>query len=149
LLERASEGDKSEHRKNPTEQGTLTNWRGHREGQVRTWKESDQAMHTHFLERASGGASQDTERVRPREAHSRTGEGIGRDKSGHGKNPTKQGALTSWRGDQEGQVRTQKESHQARGHSLAGESIRRDESGHGKNPTERGALTNWRGHREG
>jgi hypothetical protein len=164
--------DKSGHGKNPTEQGALTNWRPHREGQVRTRKESDRARLTHFLETASGGTSQDTETIRPSEAHSRTGDHIGRDKSGHGKNPTKRGTLTYWRPHLEGQVRTRKESDRARhthmletasggtsqdterirpskAHSRTGDHIGRDKSGHGKNPTERGSLTSWRPHREG
>src|SRR6267142_2391385 len=89
------------------------------------------------------------------------------DKSGHGKNLTKQGALTNWRAQTDGQVRTQKESDRARGthflesadgrtsqdmeriqpskgHSLPGEHRQTDKSGHGKNRTEQGALTDWR-----
>ena len=154
----------SGHEKNPTKRGALTNWRRHREGQVRTRKESDRAMGTHFLETASGGTSQDTERLQPSKGHSLSGDGIGRDRSGHRKDPTERGALTNWRQHQEGQVRTRKESDRARGtysletasggtsqdtgrirpsegHSLPGDGIGRDKSGHGKNPTERGALT--------
>ena len=131
-----------------------------------TWKESERARGTHSLETASGGPSQDSERIRTSEGHSPSGDGIGRDKSGHGKNQTKRGTLTPWRRHREGQVRIQKESDQARGthelettsggtsqnterirlsegHSHPGERIGRDNSGHGKNPTERGALTNW------
>src|SRR5580698_8158487 len=143
--------DKSGHGKNPTERGALTLWRPHREGQVRTRKESDRARRTHGLETASGGTSQDTERIRPTEAHSRTGDRIGRDKSGHGKNPTDRGALTNWRPHREGQVRTRKESDRPRrthhletasggtsqdterirpteAHSLPGDGIGRDKS---------------------
>ena len=54
--------DKSGHGKKVTKKGALTNWRGQREGQVRTWKESDQARGTHVLEMAEGGTSQDMER---------------------------------------------------------------------------------------
>jgi len=54
--------DKSGHRKKAIEQGALTYWRQQREGPVRTRKESDQARHTHFLETAEGGTSQDKER---------------------------------------------------------------------------------------
>ena len=54
--------DKSGHGKKATDQGTLTSWRWQREGQVRTQKESDQLRHTHFLEMAEGGTSQDMER---------------------------------------------------------------------------------------
>ena len=134
--------DKSGHGKHPIERGTLTSWRRHRERQVRTYKESDQARGTHFLETASGATSQDTERIQPSEGYSLPGDGIGRDKSGQGKNPTERGALTLWRQHQEGQVRTRKESDRARGtHILEIGSGGRDKSEHGKNPTERGALT--------
>jgi len=47
--------------------------------------------------------------------HSQTGDHRGRDKSGHGKKATEQGALTNWKPQMEGQVRTQKESNQVRG----------------------------------
>ena len=97
-----------------TKQGTLTDWRWQGEGQVRTRKESDQARHTHRLEMAEGGTSQDMERKQPSKAHSLPGDGRGRDKSGQGKKVTKQGTLTSWRWQREGQVRTRKESDQAR-----------------------------------
>jgi len=106
--------DKLGHRKKVTKQGALTSWRWQSEGQVRTRKESDQARHTHFLETAEGGTSQDTETKQPSKVHSQTGDGRGRDKSGHGNKATKQGALTDWRRQREGQVRTRKERNQAR-----------------------------------
>ena len=142
--------EKSGHGENPTARGALTDWRRHREGQVKTQKESDRVRGTHILETASGGTSQDTERIRPNEGHSHTGnsivwttqdtertrlrpneghsqaeDSIGRDKSGHRKNPTERRARTLWRRHREGQVRTQKASALAR------------------------ALTGWRRHREG
>src|SRR6267142_680506 len=49
------------------------------------------------------------------EGHLQTGVCRWVGKSGHGKNPTEQGALTSWRAQTDGQVRTQKESNQERG----------------------------------
>jgi len=55
-------------------------------------EETDQAMGTHSLETAEEGTSQDTKRKL-----------------------TKQGALTFWRQQREGQVRTPKETKQARG----------------------------------
>jgi len=81
------------------------------------------------------------------------------DKLGHGKNPTEQGALTNWRVQTDRQVRTQKESDQARGthflgsadgqtsqdtervqptegHSQTEEHRWTDKSGHGKSLTE-------------
>jgi hypothetical protein len=118
--------DKSGHGKNLTEKGTFTLWRPHRDGQVRTQKESDRARCTYQLETTLGGTSQDMERIQLSEGHSLPGDHIGRDKSGHRKNPTERGALTNWRPHQEGQVRTWK-----------------------KNPTERGALTSWRPHWKG
>ena len=164
--------DKSGHRNNPTEREALTYCRRHRGGQIRTQKQSHSVRGTHILETASGGISQDTETIPPSEGHSLPGDGIGRDKSGHRDNPTKRGALTLWRRYREGQFRTQKQSHRARGthiletavggtgqdtetippregHSLSEDSIRMDKSGHRNNPTERGALTSWRRHREG
>ena len=71
-------------------------------------------MGTHILETASGGTSQDTERIPPSEGHSLTGDGIERDESEHRKNPTERGALTFWRRHREGQVRIQRHSHRAR-----------------------------------
>ena len=56
--------------------GTPTPWRTHRRGQVRERKEYDRADGTHFLETASGGISHNTERIRPGEWHSRTGDRI-------------------------------------------------------------------------
>ena len=131
--------DKSGHRKNPIDRGPLTNWRPHREVQIRTWKESDRPRPTHFLETEQGGTSQDTEIIRPTEAHSRPGDRTGRDKSGHGKNPTDRGPLTLWRPHREGQVRTPKESDRPRqdmerirpteAHSHSGDRTGRDKPG--------------------
>ena len=69
-----------------TKQRALTNWRQQREGQVRTQKETTE------------------------EGHSQTGDGRGRDKSGHRKKVTEQGVLANWRQQREGQVRIQKGS---------------------------------------
>ena len=159
--------DLSEDGKKPTDRGALTNWRQHREGLVRTRKETDQPRHTHFLETASGGTCQDTGKNQPSEAHSHPGDGIGRDLSGHGKKPTDRGRLTLWRQHREGFVRTWKETNQPRrthqletvlggtcqdtekyrlseAHSQTGDGIGRNLSGHGKKPTERSILTSWR-----
>src|SRR5947208_2050200 len=78
-----------------------------------TQKETNRARHTHVLETAEGGTCQDTERNRPSEVHSRTGDGRGRDLSGHTKKPTERGSLTSWRWQREGLVRTRKETDRA------------------------------------
>ena len=111
------------------------------------------------------------ERKQLSKEHSQTGDGRGRDKSGHGGKATGQGALTFWRWQRrasqdmermqpskehsqtkwkrEGQVRTQKECNQARGpHQLeiakGGTSQDWKESNR-----EQGALTSWRWQREG
>src|SRR6267142_1410159 len=85
------------------------------DGQVRTRKEYKQVRGTHPLESADGWTSQDMEGIRASEGHSHSGERRRTDKSGHGRNLSKQGALTSWRAQMDGQVRTRKESEQARG----------------------------------
>ena len=151
--------DKSGHRNNPTERGELTLWRRHREGQVKTQKQSHRARGTHILETASGGTGQDTETIPPSEGNSHPGDGIGGDRSEHRNNPTERGALTLWRRHREGQVRTQKQSYRARGthtlkmasggtsqdtetilpskgHSHSGDGIGRETSEHRNNPTE-------------
>ena len=107
--------DKSRHGKKQTEQGALTSWRPHREGQVRIRKETDRARGTHSLETASGGTSQDTERNRPSEVHLLSGDRIGRDKSRYGNKPTGRGALTNWRPHRQGQVKIRKETDRPRG----------------------------------
>ena len=81
--------------------------------------------------------------------------------------PTDRGALTSWRQQREGLVRTRKEADRPRrthkletaeggtcqdmernrpteAHSHPGDGRRRDLSGHEKKPTDQGALTPWR-----
>ena len=54
------------------------------------------------------------ERNRTTEAHSRSRDGRGRDKSGHRKKPTERGVLTNWRRQREDLVRTQKETDRSR-----------------------------------
>ena len=61
-----------------------------------------------------GGIGDDTERNRPTEAHSPSGDGRGRELSGHGKKSTDRGALTHWRRQREGFVRTRKETDRPR-----------------------------------
>ena len=141
-----------------------------REGLVRTQKERESARRTHILETAEGGTCQDTEINRQREAHSHSGGGRGRggtcqdmernrpseahpppgysrgrDLSGHIKKPTKRGALTSWRRQREGLVRTHKETGQARcTHILEREGLVRIQK-----ETKQGSLTSWRWQRKG
>ena len=164
--------DLSGHRENPTDQGPLTSWRRQTEGLLRTPKESNRPRPTHQLKTADGGTCQDTERIRPTQAHSPTGtadrgtcqknerirptkthshpgDSSRRDLSGHRKNQTDRGPLTSWRRQTVELVRTWKESDRLRRtHSLK-TADRGDLSGHGKNPTGRGPLTNWRRQTEG
>ena len=90
-------GDLSGHRKKLAKQGTLTPWRRQREGLVRSQEEIGQVRHTHFLETAAEETCQDRERNWPSGAHSQTGDGRGRDLSGHRKKSTERGTLTSWR----------------------------------------------------
>ena len=89
--------NKSGHGKKVTERGVLTLLRPYREGQVRQQKESDQMRGTHILKTAEGGASHDPERKRLNKGHPHTGDGRGKDESGHGKKATKRGAHTNWR----------------------------------------------------
>ena len=155
MLKTASRGTSEDTEKHRPSDGHLLSGDPHREGQVKTWKETDRARGTHFLDTASGGTSQDTERNRPSEGHSLPGDRIGRDKSGYGKKQTERGALTSWRPHRQGQVRMRKETDRARGthkletasagtnqdtgrnrpsegHSQTGDRIGRDKSGHEK-----------------
>ena len=71
------------------------------------------------------------ERKQPSKGHSLPGDCGGGDKSGHRKKVTEQGALTPWRPQRGGQVRTQKESDQARGtHILETTDGKGDKAGH-------------------
>ena len=104
--------------------------------------------------------------MRASEGHSRSVESRHKDKSGHGNNASQEGALTSWRAQKQGQVRTRKECEPGRdthilespdtktsqdtermraseGYSPTGEPRHKDKSEHGKNASQRGALTNW------
>jgi len=112
--------DKSDHGKNVSQRGVLTSWRAQTEGRVRTRKECEPLRGTHQLESTDGETSQDTEEMQASEGHSHSGEPIQRDKSGHGKNVSQRGVLTSWTAQTERRVRT------------------------GKNASRRGALTSWR-----
>ena len=137
-----------------------------------TPKETDRARRTHVLKTAEGGTCQDIKGNQLNEVHPPTGDGRGRNLSGHAKKPTDHGTLTSWRQQREGYFRTQKETDRARRthsletteggtcqdternrlgqvHSLAGDSRGRDLSGHRKKPTKQGTLTTWRQRREG
>ena len=77
-------------------------------------KGTDRGRCTHCLKIAEGGTCQDRARTRASKAHLLTEEGRWRDLSEHGKNATEQGALTAWRQQREGFVRTGKEKDRAR-----------------------------------
>ena len=91
--------------------------------------------------------------------------------SGHARKPTDQGALTLWRRQREGHVRTHKETDRPKrthfletaeggtcqdtqgnqlteAHSRPGDGRGRHLSGHTRKPTDRGSLTSWRRQRE-
>src|SRR6266850_2260378 len=82
--------------------------------QVRTQKETKQVRGTYSLESIDRQTSQNTERIQANKGHSQTGEHRWTDKSGHGKNLSKQGTLTDWRAQMDRLVRTQKRSEQVR-----------------------------------
>ena len=100
------ESDLSGHRIDKTNRGPLTYWRQQTERLVRTPKQSDQPRPTHLLETADRATCQDTETIRPTEAHSHPGDGRQSDLSGHRNNPTNRGPLTSWRRQTKRLVRT-------------------------------------------
>ena len=71
----------SGYEKKQTERRALTRWKRQREGLVMTRKATDQETRTHTLETAEGGTCKDTERSRPSNAHSLSGDGRGKDVS--------------------------------------------------------------------
>ena len=81
-------------------------------------------------------------------ARSLPGDSSGRDLSGRGKKPTQQGALTLWRRQRAGLVRTER-IRPSNAHSLSGDDRGRDLSGHKKKQTEQGTPTSWRRQKEG
>ena len=84
---------------------------------------------------ASGGTSQDTERIGSSEGHSLPEDSIGRDKSGHGKNLTERGHSPT--GDGIGRDKSGTERiRPSEGNSLSGDGIGRDKSGYRNNTTE-------------
>ena len=106
-------------------------------------KGTDRGRCTYFLKMAEGETCQDTERNQPSEGHSPSGDGRGRDLSRHGKKKTKRGALTFWRGQKEGLVRTRKEADRARGTHI----LETAEGGTGQN-TERNQPSEAHSHTE-
>ena len=156
----------SGHGNKQTDRCALTSWRQQREALVRIQKDTDRPTRTHILETAEGCTCQDTERNRPTDAHSPTGDGRGRHLSGHRKRQADRRALTSWRWQREVLVRTRKETDRPKhthpleteeggtcqdteryrptdAHSLSGDGRGRHLSGHGQKQTDRRALTSW------
>ena len=149
----------SGYARKPTNRGTLTNWRRQREGLVRIRKETDRPRRTHRLETVEGETCQDTQGNRPTKAHSQTGDGRGRDLSGHARKPTDRGALTNWRWQRGELVRIRKQTDRQRhthvletaeggtcqdtqgnrpteAHSRPRDGRGRDLSGHARKPTD-------------
>ena len=121
-------------------------------------------MRTHSLETASGETCQDTETNRPSNAHSLSGDGIGRNSSRHGNKLTERRVLTNWRRNWERLVRARQETGPATcthdletasgwtcqdtetnqasdAHSLPGDGIGRGLSGRRNKPIEQRAHT--------
>ena len=100
----------SRYRMKVAKQGALTNWKWHREGLVRTWKEPYQDWVTHSLETVEGGTCQDTKESDEARGGPPTGDGRRRGVSGHEMKTTEHGELTFWRRQRERPVRTQKKA---------------------------------------
>ena len=139
-------GHLSGHGKKQTDQRALTNWRRQSEAVVRKSKETDRPTRTHSLGMAERGTCQDTERNRPTDAHSLSGDSTGRHLSGHendrptnANSPTRYGRGKHMNTDRIRPIDT---------HSPPGDDRRTRLSKHGKNPTDRRALTSWRRQRE-
>ena len=103
---------------------------------------------THFLETVDRGTCQDTETIRPTEAHSHPGDGRQSDLSGHQSNPTDQAHSHPGDGSR-GTCQDTETITPIEAHSLPGDDRQRNLSGHRNNPTDRGPLTNWRRQTEG
>ena len=110
--------------------------------------DTDRPRRTHFLETELGGTCQGMEKNQPSEACSLPGEGRESDLSRHGKKPTDRGALTSWRRQREGLVRTRKETDRPRCTHILETALGGTCQDTEKKPTERSTLTNWRPQRE-
>ena len=68
--------------------------RGQREGQVRGWKQNEQARDTHRLKNAERETGQDTETIRASKGYLLPEKPRGSDKSGRRNNTSEQRALT-------------------------------------------------------
>jgi hypothetical protein len=101
-------------------------------------------MSTHGrLESTVRGKIQDPSKKRGNGGHLQTGEYRGSDKSGHQKKrASEQSALTNWRMQREGQVRTPRKIEREKGTYGLESAEARVESGHRKKANNRGVLTN-------
>ena len=86
-------------------------------------KKIDRGKDTHSLETVEGGTCQDVERNRPSEGHSPSGDGRGRELSGHGnKAQTKEARSTHCLETAEGSTSQDMERNRpSEGHSLSGD----------------------------
>jgi hypothetical protein len=137
----------SGHGNNPTDRYALTYWRWQREVLVRTRKDTDRPTRTHILETVEGGTCQNTERNRPIDAHSPTGEEretLLRTRKETDR-PTRTYRLETIEG---GTCQDTERIRPPDAHSPTGDGRERDLSEHGKNPTDRRTLTSWRRQRE-
>jgi hypothetical protein len=107
--------DWSGQQNNANQRGGLTFCRAQSDGLVRTATESQPARGTHPLSGAERGTGQDSERKPASDGHSRTVEHRARSWSGQRKKASQRGAFTFCRAQNEGLVRTAKESQPASG----------------------------------
>jgi hypothetical protein len=111
---------------------------------VRTRKESERARVTHQLESAERQTSEDRERKRTSEGHSRPGERRATDKRGHEKK-SKRAKGTHVLESADRWISEDAEREGARGgtHVLESAERRTSEDTNGKRASERGVLTSW------
>ena len=83
-------------------------------GKSQDTERKQRARHTNQLETKEGGTGHDMERKQLNEGRSPTGDNRERNKLGHRRKTIEQGALTIWRRQKDGQVRTWKENNRAR-----------------------------------
>ena len=127
--------DLSGHGKKGPKRRALTYWRCQREGLVRACKATDRATRTHSLETAEGRTCQNTERNRPRDAHSHPGDGRGTDLSGHGKERVRETPTRILETAEGGTYQDSESDRPSDAHSRTGNGRGRDLSGHGKQST--------------
>ena len=75
------------------------------DGQVRTWKELEQARDTHILKSTDECTSQNIKEIQVSDRHSPSEKHRQMNMLEHRKNPSEQGVLTYWRAQMDRQVR--------------------------------------------